>query len=422
MKRFKSLIIPHLFLVLALGISFCLTNSTEAQVVAKIEVDMGKSDRYDTPVSVEIPKEINAWRLLGVQEVHGSSRNPVPSQIEAGKKGQAHRLWFILSGKTQAGQKRQFELVSGKPFLETPIKLNLTPKSLKVSHGDAALFTYHHAHVLPPEGVKASYVRSGYITDMLSPGGKLITEDFPGDHYHHKGVWFPWTNTVFEGRDIDFWNLGKEKGRVQFAGFKTVESGPVFGRFKSKHEFVDVTQPNGGKIALNETWDVRIYSVGGREKRYYVWDLSSTQECATDSPLHLRKYRYGGMAFRGAKEWKGDNYVLLTSEGKTKANGHTTRAKWCAHSGAVDGQWTTVVIMCSPKNERFPEPMRIWARGGAFFNYTPIQHKAWDFKPGEKHQFSYRFYIHEGKIDKDRAEQAWQDFGNPPEVKLTLAK
>lgn len=391
-----------------------------AEVVATIEVEAGESDRRDTPVSVELPSAINAHRLLGVVEVHGSQRTPVPSQVEP---GETPRLWITLSGQTAAGQKRQFQLIQGRaPFVETAVTLEMGPRDLLVRHGGDPLFTYYHGHVLPPEGVDPAYVRSGYIGNLMSPGGKLITEDFPSDHYHHKGIWFPWTNTQFEGRDIDFWNLGKKKGRVQFAGFEALETGAVYGRFVSRHEFVDVTQPEGGKVALDETWDVRIYAAGGREKRYQLFDVTSEQSCASDSPLHLRKYRYGGMAFRGAKEWKKDNYVLLTSEGKTKENGHTTRARWCAHSGSVDGQWTTVVVLCSPANERFPEPMRIWTKGGAFFNYTPIQHEAWDFKPGEKHRFSYRFYVHEGKIDRDRAEQAWQDFGKPPVATLTVTR
>ncbi len=30
----------------------------------------------------------------------------------------------------------------------------------------------------------------------------------------------------------------------------------------------------------------------------------------------------------------------------------------------------------------------------------------------------YRMYVHEGKLDKDKAEPAWADFGNPPKVTI----
>ncbi|GIT77905.1 MAG: hypothetical protein Ct9H300mP32_2870 [Verrucomicrobiota bacterium] len=56
----------------------------------------------------------------------------------------------------------------------------------------------------------------------LSPGGLHtpgrdtwwtgITDDYPHNHKHHHGIWFPWTNTIFEGRKPDFWNMGNGTG------------------------------------------------------------------------------------------------------------------------------------------------------------------------------------------------------------------
>jgi hypothetical protein len=388
------------------------------QLLARITADAGATDRVDTPVSVVLPETINPWRQMRLAEVTPSGRTPVPLQVEPGA---PPKLWWVLAGTTPAKATRTFELLRGNPVAGDAVCLTLTGQTLDVSFKDAPLFSYNHAHVIPPDNVRPQFIRSGYIHPMYSPGGQLVTEDFPGDHHHHKGVWLPWTKTEFEGRQIDFWNLGGEKGTVQFAGFDGLENGPVYGRFTANHQHVDVTQPNGGTVVLAETWDVRVWAVGGRAAGYWVWDLTSTQTCVAKNPLHLKKYRYGGLGYRGAKEWKGDNYHLLTSEGHTKKDGHTKTSKWCAHSGAVDGQDATVVVMCHPANERFPEPMRIWASGGAFFNYTPIQRADWDFEPGETHVFRYRFFIHQGAIDAKRAEEAWLDFGEPPSARLTVA-
>lgn len=384
------------------------------QKLAVFTVSSGEKTRENTPVSVELPEVLNVWRQMRLEEIRDGKRIPVAAQVEPGKPA---RLWWVLEGRTPEGSTRKYELTRGQPLQEDGIKLCLTSTALNVSFRTQRMFTYHHAHVIPPEGIKPAFIRSGYIHPLFSPSGKLITEDFPGDHHHHKGIWMPWTKTTFEGRDIDFWNLGGQKGTVQFAGFQSVESGPVYGRFKARHEFVDITQPDGGKVALNEVWDVRIWGVGGPDAGYWVFDLTSTQKCASESELFLEKYRYGGLGFRGAREWTGDDYVLLTSEGKTRKDGHTTRAKWCANSGPIDGKWSTVVVMCHPKNERFPESMRIWPSGGCFFSYSPVQLGEWTFKPGETHVFRYRFFVHEGRIDKEKAEGAWLDFAHPPDVR-----
>lgn len=399
----------------------CLTLVSKTLVTAEdlgmIAVDAGEHRRVDTLVSVELPGSVKASRPLRLEEIRDAARVPVPAQVERGQA--SSRLWFVLGGETAPGSTRRYALRYGVPVTSGMVTMELGSRTLDVVVGGSRLFSYNHAHVVPPAGVKPEYIRSGYIYPMFSVGGKLITEDFPADHYHHKGIWFPWTKTDFDGKSIDFWNLGKNEGTVQHAGFDLIENGPVFGRFVARHEFVDLTQAEGGKVALDETWEVRVFAVGGpRGGGYRLWDLTSRQRCASSSPLHLKQYRYGGLAFRGAREWKGENYTLLTSEGKTKENGHTTRAKWCAHSGAVDGQPSTVVLMCSPRNKRFPEPMRIWAKGGAFFNYTPIQAGDWTLEPGKTYVFSYRFLVHEGGIDAKRAERMWNDFGSPPVARI----
>jgi hypothetical protein len=366
-------------------------------------------------VSVALPPEINAWREMRLVEVKGGERVPVPSQIEA---GEPRRLCWILDGGTPEGAKRTYELLRGARFGGDRVEMVMTARTLETRFRGATLFRYNHAHVVPPEGVRPAYIRSGYIHPMYNPAGALITEDFPGDHHHHKGIWMPWTRTEFEGHAVDFWNLGARQGTVQFAGFVGIENGPVFGRFRAKHEHVDLQQPNGGKVVLDETWDVRVWAVGGPKRGFWLWDLTSTQTNVAGSPLHLKKYRYGGLGYRGPKEWTGNNYKVLASTGKTKKDGHYTEAKWCAHSGAIDGESSTVVLMCHPSNERFPEGMRIWPSGGAFFNFCPVQSGDWDFEPGETHVFRYRFFIHGGTIDPMAAERTWKDFGEPPRVTL----
>ncbi len=386
--------------------------SPGGEPVAKITVSAGDTARSDAIVSVALPDRIKVEGGLSLVEITSSGRRPVASQIGNSR---PPRLWWVLDGNTPAKGIRRYELEAGKGAAAEGVTMRRGAKTLDALHGKDLVFQYNHAPVEPPEGVGPEFTRSAYINPLFSPGGKLLTEDFPADHYHHKGIWFPWTSTEFDGKKIDFWNLGKKEGTVRHVGYGDIESGPVFGRFVAKHEFVDLTQ---NKVALNETWEVTLYGTGGKKAGMWIFDLRSRQSCASKSPLLLKKYRYGGMGYRGPKEWKGDNYVVLSSEGKTKKDGHTTRAKWCAHSGSIDGTWITVVVMGCPKNLRFPEPMRIWPKGGCFFNYTLVQAGDLEMVPDKEYTFTYRFFVHEGKIDAERAERAWQDFGNPPVAKI----
>lgn len=417
-KRSVSMLIKAVLIAVVVGMSGAMSNAG-AEVIGTITVDAGDVARVDHAVSIALPEAINAHRAMRVEEIDGEESQPAPHQIEPARDGEPARLWFILAGETDAGATREFVLSYGLPAQGESVEVTFDDQSVFMTLGGQTIFHYNHLHVLPPEDVDASFVRSGYIHPVYSPSGLLVTEDFPR-HRHHKGVWFPWTRTEFEGREIDFWNLGGETGTVQFAGFETVTSGPAFGQLIARHEHVDLTQGDG-KTALHETWDVRAYNAGGPEEGWWKWDLTATQECATDSPLELLEYHYGGLGFRGAAEWVDENHNILTSEGHTKADGHEERSRWAAHSGEIeDGRTATVVIMVHPENERFPEPMRIWDTGGSFFCYSPVQLGDWTFEPGEQYRFRYRFLVHDGEIDADLAERAWQAFATPAEAVLEL--
>lgn len=406
---------PLLRALASLAIAFALAPpaTLHAEPLGKVIVEAGEVARSNAPVSVVLPADVDPWRPMRLLEVKGEEKVPVPIQADPVERG---RLWFILAGDTAAGASRTFELERAFPVIVPGPRATMDERTLTLELGGQAVFRYNHAHVVPPEGVDPLFIRSGYIFPLMSPAGKLITEDFPHDHLHHKGIWMPWTHTEFEGREIDFWNLGGGKGTVEFAGFESVTSGPVFAGFVAKHDHVDLTQP-GGKVALHERWDVRLWNVGGPSAPeaggQWLFDLNSTQRCASESPLKLLEYRYGGLGFRGAKEWNGATYKALSSEGKTHVNGHTTRAKWCDHSGAIEDRWSGVTIMDHPGNFRFPQSMRLWPVNGAFFCYAPVQLGDHVIEPGTDFVSRYRFHVHEGEVDAAREEAIWQDWAAP---------
>ena len=232
------------------------------------------------------------------------------------------------------------------------------------------------------------------------------------------GIWMPWTSTKFEGRNIDFWNLGKGEGTVRFAGFGLLENGPVYGRFTAEQEHVELKSPAGAKVVLKETWDVRAYNVGGLKKGYRLWDFVSTQRCATASPLHILKYHYGGLGFRGTEEWTDDNSDYLTSNGNSRKDAEGTRGKWCDISGMTANGPAGLTIMGHPENFRYPQPFHIWSRGGIFLGFVPELLGDWKMEPGKNYVFRYRFCAHDGKISAADAERLWNDFAEPPEVRI----
>jgi len=392
---------------------------SQVEPLAKITVEAGKHTRIDTAVSVEL-EGISSADALHLVEILPSGTEPVAAQIEPGN---PPRLWWILSGTTPADSNRYYELViscDDKAMKGTEVKTIKNDSFLELRINDANILRYNNAVVPAPPGKDKLYDRSGFIHPLRSPTGAVMTDIHPADHIHHFGIWMPWTKTEFQGQEVDFWNLDKGLGTVRFVKFLSTTSGPVYGGFEAEQEHVALKTAEGEKVVLKEVWDVRAYNIGWPKKEYYLIDFKSTQRCVADSPLRQIEYRYGGFGFRGASQWKDENAAYLTSEGKTRVDGHGTRARWCDMAGAIEGKWAGVTIMSHPKNFRHPEPMRIWPpeERFVFFNFAPSQIGDWEMKPGEDYVFRYRLYVHEGKINVADTERIWNDYAEPPTARL----
>ncbi len=387
--------------------------------LAKITVEAGEHTRVDTPVCGlldGVPLSLPGASYV-LTEGSASGRNVVAAQLEPGSPA---KLWFILAGETKPGTKRTYEFSIQERSAKGPdagVSVRQSQDYCDILYGDTKVLRYNHAVVPPPAGQSDLYKRSGFIHPLWSPAGSVLTNIHAPDHIHHLGIWMPWTHTEFEGKSVDFWNLKEGQGTVRFVKYLATTDGPVYGGFQVEQEHVALKTAEGEKVVLKEEWDVRVYNVGGPGKGYWLWDFKSTQRCVADSPLRQVEYRYGGFGFRGAAEWDEQTAEYLTSEGKTRKDGHATRARWCDTSGKIK-EWEGVTFYSHPGNFRHPEPMRIWPEGQVFFNWAPSQAGDWEMKPGEDHVFRYRLYVHEGKVNVADAERIWADYAEPPKVTI----
>ena len=371
-----------------------------------LRVDAGQHDRSDTPVSFQLPKSGQAqWRLTGPD---GQA-----VAIQADDRG----LATFIVGKLAAFKTAVYRLApAAKPTHVDAVHLAKRNGQLHFSIGDRAVLHYQaEKSELPRDDLEPIYRRGGYIHPVVTPDGTVITDDYPHNHKHHHGIWFPWTNTIFEGRKPDFWNMGKGTGTVEFTGLHGQWSGPVHAGFSSSHQFVDlIAKPR--KIALTETWHVQVYATG---QAYYLFQLESVQRCAGGSKIRFPQYRYGGLGFRGHGDWDGkENCFYLTANGEgDRIKGHTTRARWCHVGGRTGGKWGGIGVLCHPDNFRFPQPMRIHP-SEPFFNFAPAQAGHWEIKPDEDYVSRYRFVVSDGRADAELLERLWRDFAFPPRVEI----
>ena len=397
-------------IVLALWLSTAGGKAT--QVGTYVSVRAGQFDRSNTVVTFEFKNAKQGRTYYLVDDKAGGS--PIPLQVDGATAS------FVIP-ELKAGQEKIFRLKTAPANAaraSANVELSVVKNHLDIKvRGRSVLSFVAEPEGLPSADIKPIFRRGGYIHPVFTPSGKLVTDDYPSDHYHHHGIWFAWTKTEFEGKHPDFWNVGDGTGRVEFVKVGRTWSGPVHAGFTSMQRYVALTGA-APKTALNEQWDVRVYDAGGATPSYFVFDIVATQECASASPLILDEYRYGGMGVRGHRDWKDKAKVnFLTSEGKTRADGNATRGRWCHIGGPVEGQLAGIAILDHPSNFRAPAPMRI-NPDDPFFNYAPSQMGRFQIDPGKKFVLRYRYVVADGPPDPKQLDRLWNDYANPPQVSL----
>ena len=420
--RKAFLYLPHYMDKLFLFIFTWVGMGLWAQEGIKFTVLTGAYDRVDCPVSIDLHGQ--SLSLMDTSYVlyllDGHKKTPIPFQVEAGA---GPRLHFVLRGSYPSGAVLHLQLEPAADNVqEPPISIRPQNEGWRLMRGEQPLLHYQTAVTSPPAGVDNIFARSGYIHPVWSPSGTVLTRIQPPDHYHHYGLWGPWTETFIQGRPVDFWNLYKGEGTVRFGHMLQTVAGPVFTAFSALQQHLDFGSKGPDQIALNEILEVRAWNADSAG-RYWLVDYISTFNCPLDSGILFAAYRYGGgLGFRALESWTNTNSTVLTSEGHTRKTADGTQARWCILEGPVNEGRGGILFMDHPTNRAHPQPMRVWpedannGRGDVFFEFCPIRHKSWSILKNQAYVQRYRLLIFDGGISASEAERHWQAFAHPPKV------
>jgi hypothetical protein len=408
-----------IFLLLAI-----IAMQLNAQEVTKFSIQI-EENRINAPVIVPLDGlnyNTDDGNLI-LYEVSETGESAVPCQLES---GHSARLWFILKGESEKGTSRNFVLkqVNQTTALESKVSVVRKQIDLSLLQNENPVLNYRFETTFPPEGVNPLYKRSGFIHPLWSPGGEVLTRIQAPDHYHHYGIWGPWTKTHIGDREVDFWNLAKGQGTVKFAGFLSQTEGDVFSGFQALQQHVDFGGQGPDQIAMNETLDVRVWNISGDIR---VIDYTTTLNSPLENGIMLDAYRYGGgIGFRASEKWQKDNCTVLTSDGKTRADADGSYARWCIVEGESDTEAgrSGILFLSHPSNRMHPEPMRVWpldangGRGDLYFEFVPIRHDDWKLDPHQNYTLKYRMVVFDGEMDEETAEMYWNSFAKNPEIQF----
>ncbi len=85
-----------------------------------------------------------------------------------------------------------------------PINIVETDQGFAVTEGQNQVMFYQRQH----KSLNAKYSRANYIHPLYGLDGEILTEDFPTDHLHHRGVFWAWHQAYVGDKKLgDSWAI-----------------------------------------------------------------------------------------------------------------------------------------------------------------------------------------------------------------------
>jgi len=421
----------HSVSLLTLSLLVATRAAPGGQVIVQISDPNGCAAHAAAPVSVSLDMaelfgervSTGGWHLSEIGD-DGEPVQPaavVPIQFEPDEPGSKRgRLWWIMP--PGAAGERRFCLT--RVLAKTPRLWQVEPDSarqrvdvfehfwtepsprpkqpvLRYNHGNVPVPEGTHAHFAPGE----SYERGDYIHPLFGPNGETLTDDYPKDHPHHRGVWWSWPVTRWKDHVADIWAVVGVWARP--VAMRRIESGPVFAVIEAENvwKFGNEEQP----IAREE---VLIRAFPQSDGRRFVDVEVQLTALADDVAIGGRPKRgYGGFSLRAAP--CEDRKITLHLD----PEGSDPRRAWIDYSGVfAGGQGTSgVAIFEHVTNPDYPNPLHEYPGCNCVMPAYPETREV-TLSKDKPLVLKHRLWIHPGGPDETKLADVWTAYAKPPKV------
>jgi hypothetical protein len=231
------------------------------------------------------------------------------------------------------------------------------------------VLTYNYGMQLK-EGAPEIKRRAAYVHPVWAPNGAVVTDDFPRDHWHHRGVFWAWPVVRYAGVTHDMWTIVRTPPKARLV--KWIE--------KKDGSTARLAVENGWFLAdkqiVRETVRMTVHPVdeGARKTTYEL-----TFE-ALDGPVEImgsedkggsvEKKGYGGFNVRFAPRTE---TVVRTDKGVEARDTDMIPHPWAEMEALYDGKRATLRVEDDPKNPGYPNGWCLRKYGFLGVNYPGIQ-------------------------------------------------
>jgi hypothetical protein len=347
-----------------------------------------------------------AWQLVDTERPSESAlAGLVPAPAADGLPAKDTMLLLAnIPPRAEASGQRRFRMEPAKAgakdapaaagFRFVPV----SDKSVALWEGQRPVLVYNYG-VMSKAGVPANLYRSTYVHPLYGVEGEVLTDDFPKDHYHHRGLFWAWPHVIIDGKPYDLWAI---QGIVQrfehWLGQQASPAAAVLG--VENGWFV------GEKKVVQERVWLRIYPVTADERTIdleFTWiPLGKSVTLAG-----AEGKSYGGLTLRFAP---GTNTTITIPAGRTSQDLYMTNLPWADLTRLWSKEQTSsgAAIFVHPGHPDY-RPQWLTRHYGVLCLGWPGVKPA-TFQPGATIRCQYRLRIHRGRIAAADLQKAYQDY------------
>ncbi len=320
--------------------------------------------------------------------------------------GDRHAWVMMHVEPEERGQHVTIELLPDLEQVVQPIyALNYDGRSLHVRDdlGRPAL-TYVHGTPL----ADAPYPFTSYFHPIFGLDGEILTDVYPADHRHHRGLFCAWVRHEHEGTSLGSWWQPRSGGVRSVPEELTFHSGPVFARFHSRHWLVHRAADSGDEARfLQDDVICRLYPAteSGRAIDIEIALLASMPGIRLGGTTDEGK-GYGGLTFRFAPA---DDVEIRTDGTLLDDDGINHRAHWADWSGTFktpEGQAgvkpSGAAILVHPGHPDYPTEWLLRHYGILNVSFPGVA--MLDISTDDPLILRYRLWVHRGDARAGRVE------------------
>lgn len=238
---------------------------------------------------------------------------------------------------------------------------------LFTENGDSVLL-YRSKQV----SIDGKYERTNYIHPLWAPDGTVITEDFPADHLHHRGIFWAWHQLNIAGTNIgDGWELKDFQQKITDIEFRSIAGGKAL-----LIALVDWKSPrwNQGLPFLTEKTEIVIHPQTNNVRRidFTIRLMAKTEDLSIGGSTDEKGYSGFSTRVKLPDDivFKGPNGIVEPKVTAVESPGYIDVSGGMLKNGKQGG----VVIVDSHENPGYPQQ---WI----LRNKKSMQNAAW---PGNR--------------------------------------